>query len=1089
MHQKKHYITNYIYSLKKHWDISLLIPSAVLTLYLSLLWTPMDGFLLGHSFGLSEGISSFNRMIGAALLDGININLRIRNMLIYAFLYLFLVEFIVYSLLYFFLKDVDKHSLGYRFFRKLSFAALPMLCLQIISRLSENFSVNFSPIAFTMLITTIFFLVLYRGLRIDIHKFCLYNAFGLMTVWIFTVQQFFPSYLNSDYKKMIFTTLCFLFSYFSLLILYSLMNHHLKNDRTFISLFWAISFLPILYSIVYEGYNILNQYNIYITNKYTIVVIVTLLTFFISYIIYRVGLLANFQYLLKRVCFPVLIFGIAMLSVQPGIQNIASSELFETANAGGDIFGFLQYGELPFINNFNPHMLGEDIAAILYAWCNQLSPTDAVYSGWGNFNFYIPSLYLIFFYLFWQISDSDSAMLITLLFPLNSMMGFFDVYALGILAIIAANNFLRKKNLLSCLLFVLSCLMTCLYRADSGLMAVAAVIVVSIYLLSQHEFKLLLTLWGIGISTLALCLFIFIGLCILNGVYPLTRILQIIDVISSTERWAYSNVDNNYKFSFFFAYLIFPCLTIVVYIYILITRKQKHISVMQLATVSMLTVTYVLNFQRVISRHNLIENIWYLILYTAPLSIAFCFWLICGKNKDHLPLYLSTWILIQILVGFQDITGNSLLQQNVNRQLNSDLYAVYTNKIDRVVYSSEVKEKFEPLKSFFDATLDDNDTYLDFSGNTTLYSLTNRNKPVLINQSPALLSSEYSQIMYIHEVEQSNAVYALLGSYDTGIDSIPYSITHYLLFEYICSQYEPFCVIDNYYIWVKKDLFDEKLSLFSSFVEKNPSLNVKLIDYRSEGTHSFSLKDLPYIWGTYDDTQKTLLSEMIQPVSENNIQIYVKGMEVGHFKVYIDNIPTNITSLKVPIWCSNIGGQDDLIWYDAKYENGFWTVDVDTAQHAGQEGQYEIHVYDCTDASNLIFLDGISIQAGPSVISNKISQIHKYLLGSDFDTSFGNYIQINGTALSDGTATLSMLDRNGEVLTNFSFNVKSGENQHYLIRVSSDYYWYSGLCEYLTLESDVNLDNINVSVLQGDVNQDAFRSCLKNKSCTIGRNM
>ena len=67
----------------------------------------------------------------------------------------------------------------------------------------------------------------------------------------------------------------------------------------------------------------------------------------------------------------------------------------------------------------------------------------------------------------------------------------------------------------------------------------------------------------------------------------------------------------------------------------------------------------------------------------------------------------------------------------------------------------------------------------------------------------------------------------------------------------------------------------------------------------------------------------------------------------GRFDVVISDVkaPNGVRTVSVPIW-SEIGGQDDLVWYTANRQaNGTYTVNVKAENHKNSTGLYNVHLY------------------------------------------------------------------------------------------------------------------------------------------------
>ena len=77
------------------------------------------------------------------------------------------------------------------------------------------------------------------------------------------------------------------------------------------------------------------------------------------------------------------------------------------------------------------------------------------------------------------------------------------------------------------------------------------------------------------------------------------------------------------------------------------------------------------------------------------------------------------------------------------------------------------------------------------------------------------------------------------------------------------------------------------------------------------------------------------------------ISIVNNDTMTGRFNVVVSNVkaPNGVRTVSVPIW-SEIGGQDDLVWYTANRQaNGTYTVNVKASDHKNSTGLYNIHLY------------------------------------------------------------------------------------------------------------------------------------------------
>ena len=78
----------------------------------------------------------------------------------------------------------------------------------------------------------------------------------------------------------------------------------------------------------------------------------------------------------------------------------------------------------------------------------------------------------------------------------------------------------------------------------------------------------------------------------------------------------------------------------------------------------------------------------------------------------------------------------------------------------------------------------------------------------------------------------------------------------------------------------------------------------------------------------------------------------------------------------------------------------------------------------------------------------------------NFEGTKGSYLYLNGSSSEQGTITVELGNRySGEFVSCavFTFDVISGDHREYLLRLSSDFLWYSGYVDSIRIISDVNI--------------------------------
>lgn len=95
-------------------------------------------------------------------------------------------------------------------------------------------------------------------------------------------------------------------------------------------------------------------------------------------------------------------------------------------------------------------------------------------------------------------------------------------------------------------------------------------------------------------------------------------------------------------------------------------------------------------------------------------------------------------------------------------------------------------------------------------------------------------------------------------------------------------------------------------------------------------------------------------------IADTNVVTSVQNKGNNSYQVTFTNVPSYISSLKVPIW-SDKNGQDDIKWYDAtKVSSTSYTTIFTLAEHNDNIGLYNIHAYGKTYLGNTIGLSAIT---------------------------------------------------------------------------------------------------------------------------------
>ncbi|MGI6348316.1 MAG: hypothetical protein ACOXZ0_00140 [Eubacteriales bacterium] len=1103
----------------------LLLPAGFLTVFLSLLWTPADysayiGGLTKINFFIGEPVTSFNRGIGQALINGFDIFARIRNMSFYAFLYLPLIFLSVYGVICLLLRH-SKDSINEEisnYINTLAWVSSAALLIQLFNRLNPSFFNYFSAIPPAMIALLIVYIRFFqKSIPFDRFKWCLLTPLALE---IPVVILFYKTGFAIDGVKLSSMITFGTYTIFTITLIFIMrILVRKQRDTDFCSAFTPIIAAPIFFSTFIELTNVLNQHEIFVAHKSAL----SLLIFFVLAVCCVILFLwygkrtKKVSYDISKWYYPLLILSYAMLMVQPPTQVISHTELFESSNYGSLIYGLLKYGEIPFVSNLNVHMLSDALGGVLYGWLNN----DALGGLYLHYDLFTPITYLLWYLLLKRIMRADYAALFVLLFPITGLFGFSNYYALGFIVVIAAlrafeNN--KKRNLL---LFCLACVAACLYRMDMTMFVIGSVVALSIAFIIEKRKKHLLWLWISGTTVITAGAMVFALLCMMNGISPLARIVEFVNIMMSNVNWAYTNVANYSEWYYFFIYLIIPVFLLCSVLAVFVKYSREKTNELQnvsdilpsdVLLVVILAIAFIFNFQRGIVRHNILEKYWCILLSVAPLCICISCFLIFKKKPCVLFGGLTLVLLLQLPFGAGNLSGQTLLQTSLNRQTNSDLYQVYSEKIDRVEITKELKDIYLPLKLFFDATLDKDETYFDFTVNTSLYALVNRKKPVYINQSPSQLNGEYTQLMFNYEIESSDCPFALVSSYHTGFDDVPLRINQYLVAEFLYKEYRPLCVVNGYEIWARNDCFEAKKALIESLLPAGNDIDYDIISFSEINDTTVSKKNGslvfkngiqdPYVDGI-ENNQK--LQQLMMNSTHIVFCIDYESTAAGNFQCFYSSNGENYSEGQSVLIQANKGvgeliisvpcGEDTRLRFDFPAGSEF-TIKGIQCMGVGDKFLSSFQWIDYTHEAlphtynicKLAYYWGTFDKAKPQTVQRElisgvenVTSISVKLDMDDIDISQGNYIEIIANSNESGNAHLSVSSETQGSLIDFGFDIFEGTHNRYLMRISSDALWYSGLCDTLTISSDVDMSNVSIRILQGDVNFDGM-SALERKA-------
>jgi hypothetical protein len=486
----------------------------------------------------------------------------------------------------------------------------------------------------------------------------------------------------------------------------------------------------------------------------------------------------------------------------------------------------------------------------------------------------------VLFFVLKKLFDREFAFFFTLFVP--RFIFVFPLHAIGLAAIAALLYALEKRTVKSFVLLFLSVVFLALYEVPTGLsygggsFLLMFAVLVADFVKERRAVRVKKFLLSFAVFVAA-CAAVFAILCFVQGVHPFKRALEFLGLCLSANNWAYSWVGDGTSRDFALMYALLPVAAITGSVWAIINFRKNNKYAASLA----LFIAYFMNYSRALGRHSLAENQYAIVVWTCVLALMFLFAAI--KPKIGKQLFAASGMALMLLFGVSGVY-----------EYKSTLQHAYGNVISPATYRDGASEKvtrvnlsapFEAHREVIDmlnAFVPQGETYMDLSSQTMLYALTGREKPVYVNQSPLHLSGEFTQKMFIEQIEKfgDKCNYALLGlGWHENLDGILNQYRYYYVYEYLYENYRPLCKTSTMFLWVKKDTYNDavqKLSAGNSFA-------FEPIDYtyRDASYHTYNLGEIPYLWGTYDNKKAyenavvTAVTDGLIPASKQSRSNYI----------------------------------------------------------------------------------------------------------------------------------------------------------------------------------------------------------------------
>lgn len=795
--------------------------------------------------------SKFDRTIGITTLAGINSEVRIQLYMFFNLLFIPLCLLAAMMICFFFVRNIKDKLDDPDIKEALSFldassvcALFPALVFIVNKYTYINTDIKSDILIFTIplaiSICTLFFLLL-PATSFKIYRFGMIISLSLSFFVNFMLQT------NTDNSLYRFYAIYIVISVLTQIVL--TVTHFNDFDRlTFASV--PISYAMLFAGLSLEAFNVLNRHNIFIINRLRAAKLVYIAFAVLSVLLF---ILSNKAFLKKLKVYPhwetVSLMGIVLAfsyfgSIPPQTVS-AGTELFETANHGLLVDDFLNWGKFPVINSFDAHTLRYSLGGILYGLLND----DVLGAAYFVYGFAWNMIIAAFsFVVFKNLFDKYFALFLAIFVPVYAVFPADMGFSVGVICIAAMLYALRKKSFGSYLLMFFSILLTLIYNIPSGFSYGGAVFVVALIGIFADKFMDKKPLKETSLPAFAKAFVVFavivavayVGICIQQHIDPIKRAVEFLSIAMSTNNWSRPDIGDYTTINYGIVYSFIPFASVICIFWLITHFKNSPLWYGTLAVFG----AYVLNITRTLQRHTLSEGNSFHIIGVSLLGISLFMATYCKKQK-RLTFAASGMILLLGLFNVDSIQSAASPAAGVIETITAPVnyYNGSNEKIERVDMTAPLST-YSNVISMINSVIPDGETYLDITGQTMLYALSGREKPVYANQSVTELSGEYSQRRLIEEVEEEyNGVcdFALVdfNVWTMNIDDVSCFARYYIVLEYLYDTYRPLCTADNYTLWVRKERYEE----FKSEDTSGEETTVFTIPLSQENT-AYTVNDL-----------------------------------------------------------------------------------------------------------------------------------------------------------------------------------------------------------------------------------------------------
>lgn len=533
-----------------------------------------------------------------------------------------------------------------------------------------------------------------------------------------------------------------------------------------------------------------------------------------SILLFMAGLAGRFRFstsgLVKNYVFPALIAGFFLSSAVSGELLFESFDLFHNGERMLMTQQLFQQGRMPFVDILPTHGLMDFFGQSIYTLANGYRGPEMFHWRWIA----VLAGIFLFYFAVTRFMAPGFVFLLILLTP--ESFAFNDYYRFALVVPLVLIWVARRPDFRRYLFLWFTIVLLFFWRYDFGVIALIATLCLvpglgiqpGVSALPKRLLQAFKNPLLAGAVMFPAAILLYAGIVWLNGEDPFWLFRQFYYYFKTqAPTQSVIPVFEKQTTLVLLEYVFSPAIASAYLLHYLYTVFVRRVSPapfrLLLAWIAVFSLVMTL---RTVQRHTLAEGFNPVLSIFLAAAAPYYFYR-PRKNRNDL-IYLSVLFLFAlVLSGFQRLY---FVKQNPVSLLNSErLYSVFDQSKgdDRVIISDS--SQFRNFRRFLDKTLTKEQTFFDFSNAPLLYVLTDRMFPahLIPNLYQAADPVQEGVIKRLEAIRTAGRLPLVLfrqNTYWDSIDGVPQPVRSYRVSEYIYRHYDPYCLVDQYEVWMEK---------------------------------------------------------------------------------------------------------------------------------------------------------------------------------------------------------------------------------------------------------------------------------------------